>query len=139
MPDTPHILVQTLQSDRTLLHTKARFLWPLLLTKFWTGREGITRAGAPAQYPDFALPQAIGKLTASLSALGVNVVVSDGAPQHIDFIDVAEVPYLLGAAAKSYVDWYMLTQVRVGKPSYCLQLQSVATKQAKPRTPAWMV
>ncbi len=54
--------------------------------------------------------QAIGNLTASLTARGIGVVVSDGAPLHIDFVNVTNRQDQLGAAAKSYVDWYMLTQ-----------------------------
>jgi hypothetical protein len=56
--------------------------------------------------------QAIANLTTSLAARGIGVVTSDGVPLHIDHINMTETEDLIGAAAKSYVDWYMLTQVR---------------------------
>jgi hypothetical protein len=55
--------------------------------------------------------QAIANLTVSLATRGIGVVTSDGVPLHIDHFNVTETEDLVGAAAKSYVDWYMLTQV----------------------------
>ena len=57
--------------------------------------------------------QAIANLTAGFAARGIGVVTSDGVPLHIDHINATETEDLVGAAAKSYVDWYMLTQVHI--------------------------
>ena len=59
--------------------------------------------------------QAITELTASLAARGIAVIMSEGTPLHIDHLNATDAKELVGAAAKSYVDWYMLTQV--GEPS----------------------
>ncbi len=69
--------------------------------------------------------QAISDLTASLAARGVRVVVSEGAPLHIDFVNLTETRDLLKAAAKSYVDWYMLTQAR-SQPLICRPAHQVS-------------
>ena len=55
--------------------------------------------------------QAIKKLTASLAVRGIGVITSEGTPLHIDHINATDSQELVVAAAKSYVDWYMLTQV----------------------------
>ena len=60
--------------------------------------------------------QAINNLTASLAARGIAVVTSEGAPLHIDHLNMTDAQGLIAAAAKSYVDWYMLTQVGVPGP-----------------------
>ena len=57
--------------------------------------------------------QAINNLTASLAARGIDVVTSEGAPLHIDHLTTTDAQELVDTAAKSYVDWYMLTQVGV--------------------------
>ena len=56
--------------------------------------------------------QAVTNLTISLSQRNISVIVSDGEPLHIDHINATLVPDVAGAAAKIYLDWYMLTQVR---------------------------
>ena len=58
--------------------------------------------------------QAVSNLTTSLSARNISVVVSEGEALHIDQINATETTDVAGAAAKIYLDWYMLTQVRCG-------------------------
>ena len=58
-----------------------------------------------------ALVQVIANLTASLMARGIDVVTSEGTPQHIDFLKVTSTGSLdaaTAAASKAYLDWYML-------------------------------
>ena len=66
------------------------------------------------QWVSVAREQAVSNLTTKLSARNISVVVSDGEALHIDQINATEVSDLAGAAAKTYLDWYMLTQVRCG-------------------------
>jgi len=82
-----------------------------------TGKQHVSRLNValrPALTGAAVSVQAVSNLTRSLSARNISVVVSEGEALHIDQIDATQVPDVAGAAAKIYLDWYMLTQVRCG-------------------------
>ena len=70
--------------------------------------------------------QAVSNLTSSLSARNISVVVSEGEALHIDQINATETTDVAGAAAKIYLDWYMLTQARCG--CRCVRLTNEANR-----------
>ena len=78
-------------------------------------------------HPSAHLLQAVGNLTASLTARGIGVVTSEGAPLHIKATKTKD---LFGVASKSYLDWYMLTQAWRAATFSVLDPDCVITRQS---------
>ena len=64
----------------------------------------------------------------NMTALGIPTITAPGESFHIDWINATENrETLIGVASKSYLDWYMLTQVRA-RPVGLLGLIDILSK-----------